>query len=198
MPINLITLTHWGRVTHICVVKQTIIGSDKGLSPVRRQAIIWTNAGILVIGPLGTNFSEFLIAIQTFSFKKMHLKMSSGKWRPFCLSLNVLNQINTIFTDAQAPCITRWEATNILNLWIRICWWSPLLKYFNNLQHFHDIFTSLPNNLCDVGITWTLSKHRPVLILLLTKIIQTSVRFRAWLSNYIHTNFMRYNYSSMP
>ena len=83
-------LTHWGRVTHICVVKLIRIGSDNGLSPRRRQAIIWTNAGILLIWPLGTNFSENLIGIQTFSFKKMHLKMSSAKWRPFCLDLNVL------------------------------------------------------------------------------------------------------------
>ena len=71
-------LTHWGRVTHICVGKLTIIGSDNGLSPGRRQAIIWTNAGILLIGPLGTNFSEILVEIYTFSFKKIHLKMSSG------------------------------------------------------------------------------------------------------------------------
>ena len=84
-------LTHWGRVTHICISKLTIIGSDNGLSPSRRQAIIWTNAGILLIESLGTNFSEILIGIQTFSLKKMHLKISSGKWRPFCLSLNVLN-----------------------------------------------------------------------------------------------------------
>ena len=55
-----------------------------------RQTIIWTNDGILLIGPLGTNFSETLIGIQTFPFKKMHLKMSSAKWRPFCLGLNVL------------------------------------------------------------------------------------------------------------
>ena len=53
--------THWGWVTHICVSKLTIIASDNGLSPGRRQAIIWTNAGILSIGPLGTNFSEILI-----------------------------------------------------------------------------------------------------------------------------------------
>ena len=84
-------LTHWGRVTHICVSKLTIIGSDNGLSPGRRQAIIWTNAGILLIGPLGTNFSEILIEIYTFSFTKMDFKMSSAKWRPFCLGLNVLN-----------------------------------------------------------------------------------------------------------
>ena len=83
-------LTHWGRVTHICVRKIIIIGSDNGLSPDRRQAIIWTNAKILVIGPRGTNFSDILIGIQAFSFKKMHLKMSSAKWRPVCLDLNIL------------------------------------------------------------------------------------------------------------
>ena len=83
-------LTHWGRVTLICVSKLTIIGSDNGFSPGRRQAIIWTNAGILLIWPLGTNFSEISIDIEIFSFKKIHFKMSSGKWRPFCIGLNVL------------------------------------------------------------------------------------------------------------
>ena len=83
-------LTHWGRVTHICVDNLTIIGSDNGLSPGWRQAITWTSVVILLIGPLGTNFSEMLIEIHTFSFKKIHLKMSSGEWRPFCLGLNVL------------------------------------------------------------------------------------------------------------
>ena len=87
-------LTHWGQLTPICVVKQTIIGSDNGLSPERRQAIIWTNAGILLIGPLGTNFSEILIEIQTISLKKILLKMSSAKCWPFCLGLNVLRDEN--------------------------------------------------------------------------------------------------------
>ena len=85
-----IGLTHWGRVTYICVSRLTITGSDNGLSPGRRQAIIWTSAGILLIGPLGTNFSENLIKILTFSYTKMRLKVSSVKWRPFCLGLNVL------------------------------------------------------------------------------------------------------------
>ena len=66
-------LTHWGRVTHICVGKLTIMGSDNGLSPGRRQAIIWTNAEILLIEPLGTNLSEILIGIKIFSFKKKRL-----------------------------------------------------------------------------------------------------------------------------
>ena len=79
------SLTHWGRATHKCSSKLTIIGPDNGLSPGRRQAIIWTIAGILLIGPLGTNFNEILIGIQAFSFKKMHLKMSA-KWRPFVLA----------------------------------------------------------------------------------------------------------------
>ena len=85
-------LTHWGRVTHICVGKLTIIGSDNGLSPERRQAIIWTNAGILLIGPLRTNFNEILIEIQTFSLKKIRLKMSSAKCCSFRVGLNVLRQ----------------------------------------------------------------------------------------------------------
>ena len=87
-------LTHWGRATHICVSKLTIIGSDNGLSPGRRQAIIWTNAGILLIRTLGTNFSEILSEICALSFKKLELKMSSAKWRRFCLGLNVLIAVN--------------------------------------------------------------------------------------------------------
>ena len=84
-------LTHWARVTHIWVSKLTIIGSDSGLSPGRRQASLWTNAWILSIGPLGTNFGEILTEIRIFLFRKMHLKMSSAKWWLFCLGLNVLN-----------------------------------------------------------------------------------------------------------
>ena len=84
-------LIHWGWVMHICISNLTIICSDNGLSPGLHQAIIWNNAGILLIGPLGTNFNAILIEIQIFSFKKMHLKMSSGKWWPFCLRPNVLN-----------------------------------------------------------------------------------------------------------
>ena len=82
--------THIGRVTHICVSDLTSIGSDNGLSPGRRQAIIRTKAGILLIRPLGTNFSEFLVEILIVSFKKMPLKVSSAKRRPFCLGLNGL------------------------------------------------------------------------------------------------------------
>ena len=66
---------------HICVSTLTLIGSDNDLSPGWRQAIICTNAGILLIGPLGIHLNEILIKINTFSFKKMNLKMSSAKWR---------------------------------------------------------------------------------------------------------------------
>ena len=80
---NASILTHCGRVTHICVGNATIIGSDNGLSPDRRQATTWTNAEILLIGPLRTNFSDISIKIRRFSFTKMHLKTSSVKQRPF-------------------------------------------------------------------------------------------------------------------
>ena len=84
------TLTHWGLVMHICVSEQAIIGSDNGLSPGQCQAIFWTSAEILLIRTSGRNFSEILSEIHIFSLKNMHLKMSSAKWWPFCLNLNVL------------------------------------------------------------------------------------------------------------
>ena len=60
------------------------------MSPGRRQAIIWTNDGILIIGHLGTKLNEILIEMPTFSFKKIHLKRLAGKWLPFYLVPNVL------------------------------------------------------------------------------------------------------------
>ena len=88
---------------YIRVSKLTIIGSDNGLSPGQRQAIIWTNAEIHLMGPLGTNFSENLIGIQTFSFKKNAFEKSSAtKWRLFRLGLNELTPNATfaqVFSD---------------------------------------------------------------------------------------------------
>ena len=71
--------THLPLVSHICVSGWVIIGKGNGLSPFRRQAITWTNAGLLLIALMGTNLSEIWIGILSFSFKKMHSKMSSAK-----------------------------------------------------------------------------------------------------------------------
>ena len=110
-------LTHWGRVTHTCVSKLpvTIIGSDNGLSPGRRQAIIRTHVGILLIRTLGTHFSEILGEIHSFSFKKMHLKMSSAKGRLFSLGLNELT----------------WAWNHIINLYLGQTYFDFNLKIFS-------------------------------------------------------------------
>ena len=84
-------------MTHICISKLTIIGSDNGLLPGWCQTIIQTNAGLLLIGTLGTN----LIKIYTFSFNKMHLKMLPGKWQPFCLRPSVLIKLILSFISLQ-------------------------------------------------------------------------------------------------
>ena len=55
---------------HKCVGNLAIIATDKSLAPDRRQAIIGTNAGILLIRTLGTNVGELLIEIFPFSFNK--------------------------------------------------------------------------------------------------------------------------------
>ena len=109
-------LTHEGQVTYICVSKLTIIGSDDGFSPGRRQAIIWTCAGILSMGPPGKNFNDILIEIYTFSFKKFHLKKTPGKWRPFCLGLNVLNlQLLTQYTKKELLIKVRFHLSQLLD-----------------------------------------------------------------------------------
>ena len=103
-PYAMKLLTHWGQVTHICVGNLTIIDSDNGLVP-----IIWTNIGILFIGSLGTNLSEFLMKILTFWFKKMRLKVSSAK----CLCLNVLitqNQYNHHKINQETNCLPNFTA----------------------------------------------------------------------------------------
>ena len=137
---------------HICVGNLTIIGSDNGLSPGRRQAIIKTNAGILSIGPLGTNFNEILIGIQTFSFKKMHFKMSSAKWRPFCLGLNVLNIVFTFSRSHQS-----WGVSQQLNMNMNQCIWQILLPNQNIYSpDMYPYFCAWQLNIH--GITRTLSR----------------------------------------
>ena len=128
-------LIDWGRFTDIC--KLIIIGSDNGLSPVRHQAIIWTNAGILLIGPLATSSSEILIKIHIFSFKKKHLNMSfdngshfvsasmcelnieaETKWPPFCrwyIQMHFLewkcSHFNWNFTDVSSLGSNYWTTS---------------------------------------------------------------------------------------
>ena len=117
--------THWGGVMHICVGNLTIIGSDNGLWPGRCQAIIWTNDVILWIRSLGTHFSEILIEFLTFWFKKMHFNMSSAKWQPFCLGLNVL----TI------------ALSNPSQLWYKFCFSLCLaVLLLSNVKSFYCIF----------------------------------------------------------
>ena len=77
-------------MTHICVSKLTIIGSDNGLPPGRRQAIMRRSAGVLLIRPLATNFNEILFEIQTFLLNKIRLKMSPVKCCLIRLGLKVL------------------------------------------------------------------------------------------------------------
>ena len=101
-------LAHWGRVAHKGVSKLTAMVSDNGVLPGRPRAIIWANAGILLIGHLATKFNEVAININTFLFKKIHLKMS-GKWRLFCLGISQLRQCWLLVSQKSRDVLTwRW------------------------------------------------------------------------------------------
>ena len=97
-------LTHWGRVTHICVGNLTIIRSDHGLSPGRRQAIIWTNTEISLIGLLGTNFSDILIKINIYlidenAIETVVCKMVAILSRSHCVNSSHPGQNDRYFAD---------------------------------------------------------------------------------------------------
>ena len=85
-----IHVTNGSRVTHICISKLTIIGSDRGLFPSWHQAIIWTNAWILLIWPCGTYFNGFFEQYSYISIQENALENVVWKWQPFSLALNVL------------------------------------------------------------------------------------------------------------
>ena len=160
---DFVPLTQWGRVTHICVSKLTIIGSDNGLSPDRRQAIIWTNAGVLWIGPLGTNFSEISIEILTFSFKKMRLKVSSAKRRPFCLGLNVLiwqwsgvhvTQFTNLGTEAH-PTRNLWAYnSNLVSILLDLILIQSVLIWYDQSTSSHMPRQLSCHGMCKI-VTWS-------------------------------------------
>ena len=85
-------------MTHICVSKLTTIGSDNGFLPAQRQAIIWTNAGILLIGLLGTNFSEILIEIDTFSLKEIAFENVVQKMVAIVSQPQCVNSLHNVIT----------------------------------------------------------------------------------------------------
>ena len=115
--------THWGRVTHICVGKLTNIGSDNGLSPGRHQAIIWTNAGILLIGKtpvriiLWCPITKMLIKA-CFLIQPLE---QEGVYQKCCISLCSKVFINHFYQMKASP-----ECLNILTYWSK--YWVDRLR----------------------------------------------------------------------
>ena len=118
-------------------VKWVSIVSDNGLSPVRRQAITCTNADLLSIESLGTNFNEILIKTQNFSFTKMHLGMLTAKWQPFCpggrwvksadmFSYTVVTPYDKINDDIILHILWQWQIQHI-----------EQIMYLQKIQHIY-------------------------------------------------------------
>ena len=85
---------HFGKLAIIC--------SDNSLSPEWRQAIIWTNAGILSIGPLGTNAGDNLIRIHTFikeiAFENLIYEMAATLSWPQCVKDIAKHTVHTFLS----------------------------------------------------------------------------------------------------
>ena len=97
---------------YICVSKTIIIVSDNGLSPARRQAIIWTNDGILLIGHLGTHTSV-----------KLYSKCKYLYWRKYAWTCRLRNVVNFVSVSLY------WEWLYIIDL----CEWFPVGQRWQKL-----------------------------------------------------------------
>ena len=109
-------------MTRIYVSKGSITGSDNGLLLGRCQAIIWTNAGISIIEPLGTNFSEILI---------------------WCVKMNKINAADDNHASINVYHDVWWQTLMTCILWIEeifeVIVWYELNKYFQaqkSADHF--------------------------------------------------------------
>ena len=139
--LNWFHFTHWGRLMHICIGNLTNIGSDNGLSPGRRQAIIWSrdrsNAGILLMGLIGTNFSEIWIQIEIFSLKNMFdnvvCEIPASLCRPQCVNKLTPRQNGHHFADNAFKHIS-WKKT--LKFLLKFHWILFQTVQFTIFQHW--------------------------------------------------------------
>ena len=123
-----------------------------------------TSAGLLSIGHLGTNFSGILINIPNCSLTKMHMKMSSAKWRPFCLRGHELNTEYTLFSNNHNKSATKTPKTKrcykvgwrhhrmslrqlvVPPITSKLAWW-PLSVTSEGRMEFNHITMLRPRNL---------------------------------------------------
>ena len=136
------TVIHWGWVTHICVGNLTIIGSDNGLSPGQHQAIIWTNAGILLIGPMGTNLSEIwseisYIFIQYNALENVVCQMVAIFSRPQCVK-----EIKVLYNppSVKETCTIGPQVSDTMTLWHTVKQWQMWghISDMNSQETFHN------------------------------------------------------------
>ena len=110
-------LTDWGWVTHICVNKKNLWFRWWFITlsvPSYYLNQCWKIVNWILINKLQWNLNR-----NSFSFKEMHLKMSSGKCRPSCLVLNVLKQWSS----------ADWATSHYLNLW-----WPTFVMPYDHCQ----------------------------------------------------------------
>ena len=152
-----------------------VLGYDNGLSPGQCQAIISTNNEILFIWSLGKNFSAIVIELQPFSIKKMHIKMSSAKWRPFCLGLNVL-------TRCLLLCHRSCSACHLFGIQPLLTHWP--LGNFNKIKKNKFQLISVTDGCdisSDIALRWTsldLSDDKSTLVQVMAWCHQATSRYR--------------------
>ena len=140
---------------HICVNKLAVIGSDNGLSPGRRQTVIWTNAGILLFVTLGTNFTETWstsIFIQEMHWK-CHLE-NGGHFvsASMCWMNVVLTKYKKLYKQRYGRNACKWSSATAMSAFVPQLSWRWILSasraLFSTRKHFEGILPKGPYPPC--------------------------------------------------
>ena len=113
-----------------------------------------------------TNISEILVKIQNFSFTKMHLKLSSAKWWPFCPGGDeVMKPSLVLCAESLGYCVRSqykithksyvyWSAHHFFNKWFSWVWTASSSWHHKMVQPLSLKFAWIisPHNLLSIWL----------------------------------------------
>ena len=127
------------RLSDAYMHQKTIIGLENGLSPRRHQAIIWTNAGVLIIGPFGTKFQwniyrNVYIFWQYDVFENVVWKMAAILSRTQCVKSFSITWGNRKWSHANSTCSIQTKMATFCTRHFRIRFFATIVFVLSEIS----------------------------------------------------------------
>ena len=160
-------VTYQSLVTHICVKNKPIIGWDNGMSPVCYQAIVWTNAGWLIVGPM--EFAELCKQYFVYIFRiEKYIKEPAGKYLHDTVSYIIFLILLLMCTIYRSDEMKDHLFTGLE--WLVLFWVLGLTARFGKMTYYRR------NNICSTQVLFSIHSNWQVGVVLLYTIVTSSHR----------------------